>query len=251
MIFVYYIYSLIVSILTLLLSLFYVITCWWFLFIPMYKKFKLFDYIVVGPWTSIVNRLFLGIRITVSGKEHVDKKRTTLYICNHQSWVDISVVNKYTHAVGVSKKQVRRLPLVGVLIIYASTIIVDRNDYSSRIGIVKELIKVFKKGVSIVLFPEGTRSRDGELLNPNYAVIKLCYKLNIPVVPAAIEGTRDVLPRNRIYFKFLQRVILKFTPPMYPKDFNNEQNFAESCWDKVKETHNEILRDSFPDKLSR
>ncbi len=147
MIFVYYLYSAIISILTLILSLFYVVTCWWFLFLPKYKRYKYFDFLIVSSWTFIVNHLFLGMRIKCIGLENIDIKRTTMYICNHQSWLDIPVVIRYTHTICLSKKQVRRLPLVGLLIIYAGPIIVDRDDQASRISSVKEIIGVFKKGI--------------------------------------------------------------------------------------------------------
>ena len=140
MIFIYYIYTVILAILTLLLSLFFVVTCWLFLFFPKYKRFKYFDCIVMTPWTFIFNNFLLGVRIKLFGLEYIDKKRTTLYISNHQSWLDIPIVNKYTHTVSLSKKQVRRLPLIGILIIYAGPIIVDREDQSSRIGSVKKII---------------------------------------------------------------------------------------------------------------
>ena len=249
MIFLYSIYTIILAILTLLLSLFFVVTCWFFLFIPKYERFKFFDYIVMAPWTFIFNNFLLGMRIKLIGLENIDKKRTTLYICNHQSWLDIPVINKYSHTISLSKKQVRRLPFIGILIIYAGPIIVDREDQSSRISSVKKIISFLKKGYSLTLFPEGTRSKDGKLIKPNTAVIKLCYKLNISIVPVAIEGTREILPRHGKYFKFLQKVVLQFNPPLYPKDFKNEEDFAFNCWDKVKETHNNILKEFFPEKL--
>lgn len=249
MTFIYYLYSIMVILSTSLLSLFYIVTCWWFLFLPKYKRYKLFDFLVVYPWVSIVNNIFLGMRLKLIGSEYIDIKRTTMYICNHQSWLDIPVVIKQTHTICLSKKQVRRMPLVGLLIVFAGPIIVDRDDQSSRISSVKEIISVFKKGYSLALFPEGTRSMDGKLIKPNTAMIKLCYKLNIPVVSTAVEGTRDVLPRNRLYMKFLQKVVLKFNPPIYPEDFNNEENFVNACWDKVKETHNDILMNFFPERI--
>lgn len=246
---IYYIYTLIVTILTLIMSLFFVVTFWFFLFFPKYKRFKYFDCLIMCPWTFVFDRLLLGIRLKLFGLENIDVKRTTLYICNHQSWLDIPVANKYTHTISLSKKQVRRLPLIGLLIMYAGPIIVDRDDRSSRLGSLKEIINVFKKGYSLTLFPEGTRSRDGKLITPNTAIIKVCYKLNIPVVAAAIEGTRDILPRNRFYLKFLQKVVLRFNSPIYPKDHKNEDEFVTKCWNKVKDTHYGILKEFFQEKL--
>jgi len=247
---IYLIYSVVVAISVEVFSLIQVLIFWWFLFLPKYKRFRLFFYIVAEPWIFFVVRFLLMTRLKVIGKKHIDNKRSSLYICNHQSWVDVPVLFKYTKAIGVSKKEVTRLPIVGVLIIYASPILVDRFDKSSRMGILKELIRNLKLGYSITLFPEGTRSRDGRILTSNNAAVRLCYKLNVPVVTSSIEGTRDILPRKRIYLKFFQRVVLKFNPPIYPKDFKDEEEFTEHCWNTVINTHKEILKEYFPKKFS-
>ncbi|MBN2546006.1 MAG: 1-acyl-sn-glycerol-3-phosphate acyltransferase [Spirochaetes bacterium] len=247
----YFFYSMLLAILVEIFSLIQVLLFWWFLLLPKYKRFRLFFYVVAEPWIFFVVRFLLMTRLKVIDKKHIDNNRTSLYICNHQSWVDVPVLFKYTKALGVSKKEVTRLPIVGLLIIYASPILVDRVNINSRMGILKELIRNLKQGYSITLFPEGTRSSDGKILTSNNAAVKLCYKLNIPVVTSSIEGTRDILPRKRFYLKFFQRVVLKFNPPLYPKDFKNEDEFAEQCWNAVINTHKEILREYFPKKFSQ
>lgn len=239
-----------VVILTFILSLFFVSTAWFFVFFPKYYRARIFEFFVSFPWIFIVLRIFLGVRLKIIGKKNVDRKRTTLYICNHQSWVDVPVLFRYSHAVGVSKKEIRRIPLVGVLMLYSgSIIIVDRDKKKSRLTSVKEIMRVLKNGFSIFLFPEGTRSRDGKILKANLAITRLCYKLNIPVIPASIEGTRNILPRNRIYLKFLQKVILKFNSPIFPNDYHTDDEFADSCWKRVKSSHQEILKKYFPEKI--
>lgn len=215
---------------------------------PKFKRFKLFYYIVQLPWIFFVIRGLLATRLKVIGKENVKTKRATLYICNHQSWLDVPILITYTKSVGISKKEVKYLPILGVLIMYAGPIFVDRLDKSSRIAILKEIVSAFKKGFSLTLYPEGTRSRDGRILKANTAVIKMCYKLNVPVVPAAIEGTIDILPRNRNYLKFFQKVVLKFSSPVYPENFDNEEEFARHCWNMVISNHKEILKEYFPSR---
>ena len=100
------------------------------------------------------------------------------------------------------------------------------------------------------LFLSNNAGTTTENRNTNTAIIKLCYKLNIPIVTAAVEGTRDILPRYGKYFKFLQKVVLKFNHPLYPKDFINEDDYAFACWEKVKSTHNDILKEFFPEKVN-
>ena len=116
----------------------------------------------------------------------------------------------------------------------------DRNDRNGRLSVVRDTMKILKRGDSFCLFPEGTRSKNGELLEPNLAILKVCYKLGVPVVPSAIEGTRNILERGNYYINLFKKVVLKYNPPLYPKDYKNDEEFANACWDVVKESHNEI-----------
>lgn len=222
-------------------SFIFMIIDWWLLFINQYDRFRVADKFLVTPAANIYN-ILLTMRLKVYGKEHVDKKRTTLYICNHQSWVDIPVLIKNSHASALSKKEVKLIPIIGLLTIYAGALFFDRKNPAERINLIKGVMKYFRNGSSLCLFPEGTRSENGELLEPQFPIIKLCYKQKIPVVPAAIEGSRNVLGKNRLYYNFFQKVILKYMPPVYPEDYSNADDFCNACWDKVQEAHQEILQ---------
>jgi 1-acyl-sn-glycerol-3-phosphate acyltransferase len=230
----------IAAILILSFSAFYALIGWWLLFIPKQKRYKYADNFMVFLWAFFVNRVALLIRLKVIGKGYVDKKRTSLYICNHQSWNDIPIVIRYSHATGVAKKEVAQIPIVGILIQYAGALLFDRDDKSSRLSVIKDMITYFKNGTSLCIFPEGTRSLDGTLLAPNLTTLKLCYKMGIPVVPTAIEGTRNVLARHKKLFNFFQKTVIQFTPPIYPKDFATEEIFSKTCWETVITTHTEI-----------
>lgn len=233
------------GILTLILSLIFLLLTWWLIFIPRNKRESVARYILIKPWTFIFNHFFLFIRLKVIGKENVNPKRVTLYICNHQSWADIPVVIPKTKASALSKKEVVAIPLVGFLTVLAGGIFFDRDEQSSRMAIIKELIEFFKGGNSLCYFPEGTRSKDGTLLEPNLALVKLAFRLKISVVPIAVEGTKNVIQKGRIYYKFFQKVVLQFGQPVSPENFNNDTSFANYCWDKVKEIHSEIKNKYF------
>jgi 1-acyl-sn-glycerol-3-phosphate acyltransferase len=125
------------------------------------------------------------------------------------------------------------------------TIFIDRSKTSARIALIKESTNVFKKGYSICLLPEGTRSIDGNLLEPNMALIKLCYKLGVSVVPAAIQGSIDVMRKHEHFFNPFKKIVLKYNPPVFPKDYENIDSFTDACWEKVKTTHEELKRDYF------
>ena len=235
-----FIWSIVAAVEILLLSLVFVIIDFWLIFVPIKYRYRVARYVLIVPWCWTINTLVYFIRLKVIGKEYLDKNRTTMYICNHQSWIDASTFGHITPAAALAKSQVKNIPLVGFLVIYAGGILFDREAQSSRLGIVKLMMKTLKDGVSVCFFPEGTRSRDGNLLRPNLSLIKLAYKMKIPVVPAALNGTRDVVQKGRPYFRFFRKVTIKYTPPMNPADYPDDESFAAACWGKVEETYKEI-----------
>ena len=228
-----------------LVSIFFLIIDCWLLLVPINKRRKVAQNVLITPWCFFVTRFVFLMRVKIYGKEFVDKNKTALYICNHQSWADIPTFTALTPAAGLSKWQVRHIFLIGILSMMAGAIFFEREDMKSRLGVVKKIMKCFKDNVSISYFPEGTRSRDGSLLKANLTLVKLAYKMKIPVVPCTIEGTKDVIKRGRKYFRFLQKVVIKYNKPMIAEDFENEDDFANACWQVVVDSHDEILKTEF------
>lgn len=246
--FIYVIYTMIISVLIFILSFIFVVLFWWLLFFPKEKRFTIFKYLVMYPWTFIVNKLLLLMRVKVIGKENIKKEKVKLIISNHQSWIDIPALLRYNRSTAISKKEVTKIPLLGILILYAGTILFDRDDTKQRLHLIKQIMFRLKAGYSLMVFPEGTRTVTGKLLEPNLALLKLCYKLKVAVIPSAIEGTRFILPKGRKYLKFGQKVVIKYNEPVYPKDFKRDVEFANYCWNKVVDSYNEIQENYFNKK---
>ncbi len=239
--FVLYLFLTIVDIFVVfLMSVFLVVCFWWLLFFKRGDRIRMSNYLLYGPWVLLVNHLLLFINLKLIGKENIDPTRKTLYICNHQSWLDIITFVRESKAGAISKEEVKSIPLIGLLTQYAGTLYFKRENRGDRIGIIKEVRKHFDAGNSLCLFPEGTRSDKGELNTPNFALIKLAYKMNITVVPAALHGTIDILPKNRLYFKFFKKVVLKYNKPIDPADYPDGEEFCKVCWGKVEDTYKEI-----------
>ena len=209
--------------------------------LPNFKRYKICE-IFIPVFFFIMNNLLLGTRIKLIGKENIEKKRTAMYICNHQSWIDIPIFFRTSHCTGISKEEIKKFPVIGLLGNLIGTIYFDRNKTSSRIGILRDVTQFLKNGTSISLFPEGTRSIDGNLNAPNLPLLKLCYKLNIPVVPAAINGTIAILAKHQHYITPFKKVILKYCPAVLPENFKNPDDFADECWNKVVFTLDEIKK---------
>lgn len=228
----------------LIMSLVTIPLFWWLLFINKFERFKIAHKLIVTPWSYIINHWLLHMDFKIIGKEHINRKRKTLYICNHQSWVDITTFIQSSQAVPIAKEEVKLIPFLGIITWYAGTLYFKRENKRERLGIIKEVRELFSKGNhSLCVFPEGSRSNDEALLPPNYAIIKLCYKMNIPVVPAAIYGSLFVLPKGKNYFQTSQKIILKYNTPLFPADYTDSNSFSEACWETVRSSYEELKRD--------
>ncbi len=218
---------------------------WWLLLLPQYRRIPSSYWIFIRPWVFFVNKVALLMRLRIIGKENIDRNRVALYISNHQSWIDIPVLIGYTGTPGISKQEVMLIPFIGILTAYGGAVFFDRRSTSARIQIIKKVLDVLKKGYPLCLFPEGTRSTDGSILDPNLALVKMCFKNNIDVVPCVIEGTREILPPKRLYLRFFRKVIFECCKPIHPSAFTNADDFADACWNKVKDTHTEVVNKYF------
>ena len=82
----------------------------WLLFIKKTSRFPIASKLIFGPWSFIINRILCHINLKIKGQEFIDKKRKTIYICNHQSWLDITTFINSTGAVPISKEEVKKIP---------------------------------------------------------------------------------------------------------------------------------------------
>jgi len=140
-----------------------------------------------------------GARVEVEGGEHVDGRRATLYVSNHQSSIDIPAlfVALPVDLRFVAKEQLRWVPLVGWYIQMAGHILVDRSNRARAIASLDRAAeRVVRRNISLIVFPEGTRSPDSRILPFKHGSFGLALKARIPVVPVAIEGSARVMPRR-------------------------------------------------------
>jgi 1-acyl-sn-glycerol-3-phosphate acyltransferase len=143
-----------------------------------------------------------GARVHYEGLEHV-RDAPRVYIANHQSMVDIwaliSILPRSTRF--VAKRELFRIPVFGWLLRTAEFTPVDRSNRAEAIRSLSLAAERVRAGRSIVLFPEGTRSRDGQLRPFKKGAFYLALAAGVPVVPVAITGSFDVMPPGslRVY----------------------------------------------------
>jgi 1-acyl-sn-glycerol-3-phosphate acyltransferase len=149
-------------------------------------------------WTWMVLGIG-GVSLKVHGLNHLDTKQQYVFMVNHQSNIDIPVLVQSLPAFQlrwIAKKELLWIPLFGWAMWAAKHIVVDRSARADALGVLKKARQQIARGISVVVFPEGTRSNDGRLLPFKRGGFLLAVKTKTPIVPVTINGSGRILPKG-------------------------------------------------------
>lgn len=155
-----------------------------------------------------------GVRAEVSGPDPRLAPQPCIYLCNHVSNVDPPALFVFLPRVTVMAKAVLfRWPLFGYALKLLEFIPVERGQADSRRQAVATGIARLKKGLSLLIFPEGTRSPNGALLPFRTGPFTMAIETQAPIVPITISGTREIMPKGKLGIR-PGRARLVFHPPI-------------------------------------
>ncbi len=141
----------------------------------------------------------LDVQLTATGAERVPPGRAYVYMSNHQSHMDIPMLYATLPSPTIrmlGKKELFRIPVWGRGLRAAEFVEVDRSNHVRAVQSIEHAARLIRDGVSIYLAPEGTRSRDGRIGKLKKGGFHLAIETATPIVPVAIRGTIDILPRG-------------------------------------------------------
>jgi 1-acyl-sn-glycerol-3-phosphate acyltransferase len=176
-------------------------------------------------WARL-NSFVTPMRVTVEGREHIDPRQSYVIVSNHQSHFDIFVLYGWLDIdfKWVMKQELRRVPVIGIACERLGHIYVDRSRHEAALASINAAKSRIVDGTSVIFFPEGTRSRDGQLRAFKKGAFKLALDLGLPILPVTITGTRKVLPSDTLdLFPGSVRMIIH--PPVAVEGFTH-QNLA-------------------------
>ncbi|MBO7261814.1 MAG: 1-acyl-sn-glycerol-3-phosphate acyltransferase [Alistipes sp.] len=161
----------------------------------------------------------LVMKRKVEGIENLDPKATYVMVLNHNSMVDIlSVYNLPLVFKWVSKKEVYRIPIVGRLLLAHGDIVINRASTKEAMQLVHTRGKEWlAKEASVAIFPEGTRSKDGEIHNFKAGAFILAKDAEVPILPIVLDGTDRVF-RKGFFMNWSNRITIKILPPISKED---------------------------------
>jgi 1-acyl-sn-glycerol-3-phosphate acyltransferase len=180
----------------------------------------------LGPLAAKANPSW---RLHLSGLGHIQPDGTYVFVANHQSLADIPLVAHLRHdAKWLAKAELFRVPVLGWFMRLAGDIPVERGDRRKAAQSLLKCASYLRQRCSVVFFPEGTRSRDGEILPFNDGPFQLAIREQIAVVPLVVEGTGNALPRHTWLFSERSDMFLRILPPVPPEGWDNAGALRES-----------------------
>ena len=188
-------------------------------------------------WGRFLCRI-ANIRVRVEGQENIDPSRTYIFVGNHASQVDIWAFQGYIpHDFRwIAKKELFAIPIFGPAMRAVGFIPIDRSRGRQALKSLNDAAARIAEGVSVLIFPEGTRSPDGHLQPFKTGAIMLAIKAGVPVVPVGFNGTHQALPKGRLLARGGD-VVLRIGTPLPTEDFKakDKQEIALRLQQQVAE----------------
>ncbi|MGW6189790.1 lysophospholipid acyltransferase family protein [Bacillus cereus] len=161
-----------------------------------------------------------GSTVEVKGLENVPKDKPVLVVSNHQSNMDIPVLLGYLNKpIGfVSKAEIKKFPVVPTWMELMNCVFMDRSDRRQSLKAIKDGIELLKNGHSIVIFPEGTRSKGGEISEFKAGSFHLAVKSGVSILPVTLDGTYKMFEANGNRMK-PAHATLTISKPITPEEY--------------------------------
>jgi 1-acyl-sn-glycerol-3-phosphate acyltransferase len=159
-------------------------------------------------------------KIEVEGREKAANGETYIIISNHQSLLDILLLNSLCYRFRwISKFENIKLPVLGWYLRMADYITVNRGNEESKAEMLEKSYRSLKGGISIMIFPEGTRSHDKEIGFFKRGAFQLAMQTGVPILPILVDGTGDILPKHGLIFGSSHHIRIKVLDPVHSDTF--------------------------------
>lgn len=164
-----------------------------------------------------------GTKVIIKGAENVPENEACCFIGNHSSYFDIVVGYRHSPKTAgfIAKDVINKIPIFNIWMRRTGCLFLDRKNPKQGLTVIKTAIEYIEKGISIFVFPEGTRSKDGQLGEFKEGTMKIASRSGCPIVPVAFTGTRDIFEDHMPFVK-KKTVILHYGKPVYQDDIPEE-----------------------------
>jgi len=170
--------------------------------------------------------LLSGVRVNLVHLEYAFQHPQSVFLSNHVSNIEPAALFMVLPRITVVlKKELGRIPLLGYVMKLGGFIYVDRTNRESRRLALEASVDALKKGISLMIFPEGTRSLDGGLLPFRPGPFTIAIEAQAPVVPVTVHGSRDLMPKGQPFMRPGQTALV-FHPPIPTQGMTSQDRAA-------------------------
>lgn len=192
---------------------------------------------MLGHWGVSIGTSLAGIRTRVSGREHLRTGEAVVFCCNHQSNIDPPILFQALHPRlhVLFKRELTKLPLLGKAFQIGGFVPIDRASREQSMAAIDQAAASLRAGNSFLTFPEGTRSRTGEMLPFKRGPFLMALKAQVPVVPVAIQGgTAAMRKGSRIVRPAIVSVRIGEPVDTRGMDMSDREKLADEVRARVK-----------------
>ncbi len=192
-------------------------------------------------WAQLFFYLNPAWKLTIEGREHLPRNKAAIMVVNHESLGDIlALFGLYIPFKWISKASVFKVPIIGWNMKMARYIPVIRGNRKSVEKMMDLCRYWLKEDVPLLMFPEGTRSKDGKVGPFKNGAFSLAIEANCPIVPMVITGTREGLQKHQSNVNSKLDCVIKVLPEIHPKDFESLEELRETARDLIIEAKKQI-----------
>ncbi len=197
--------------------------------------------LAIVSWAFNVVLFISGVKRTVIGEENVPRDTAVLYVGNHRSIFDIVLAYPRVPAPTgfIAKKEILKVPLLNIWMIYMDCLFLDRKDIRKGMEMILTAIDKVKNGISIFIYPEGTRNKtDAPLGEFHKGSFKIAQKTGCPIIPVVINHSDEIFEQHMPFIK-RTHVTIEYCKPIIPGELSKEdqKNIDKFVYDIVEQTY--------------
>ncbi len=192
--------------------------------VGVFNRYSPINHSIVRNWARIIIRVS-GSALEVEGIDHIKAGQSYIIVANHQSHLDIPVLASALPVPLkiISKKELFRIPIFGWGMWSAGMLSVDRSNRTKAVQTLNQAEAIIRREhLSILAFPEGTRSEDGKIQPFKKGPIIVSINTGLPILPISVSGTRRILPKGRLFIR-KGRIRVFIHPPVSSDQYTLQQ----------------------------
>lgn len=188
--------------------------------------------------------LLLGLKITVKGLDNIPKKATFIIASNHQSHFDTTLLQCHIprRFNFLSKKELTKVPILGRIMKNQGQVPIDRNNAKVAMQQMDTLKQQVMNGDNLLIFPEGTRTKDGHIAPFKRGSFQLASQTQTMIIPCYLNGTFDLLNKNQFLCRPFKNITITFLPPISVPETQSKKEEKELSVHLMKQTQDALLR---------